>query len=137
MGWCGRIARHFKANGTVDKKAECEALFENWPEHEILKSSIVGNVFYAAIKNKLPGKEEVFAVVTLTDIVNYHKEGYKEFQYKDMGEDEGPCEDHCPLSILKLLTLTDNEFALDWRKRCYEYHGKAMPLGQSTCETLF
>src|SRR3546814_2436397 len=40
------------------------------------------------------------------------------FGYKDMEESMGPCEDGCPESILNLLTSTDNENALDWRRRC-------------------
>ncbi len=30
----------------------------------------------------------------------------------------GPCEAECPARILDLLTPTDKEYALDWRKRC-------------------
>ena len=32
----------------------------------------------------------------------------------------GPCEDNCPQPILDLLTPTDKEHALDWRRRCAE-----------------
>lgn len=31
----------------------------------------------------------------------------------------GPCEDSCPAYILALLTPTDKEHALDWRRRCH------------------
>lgn len=30
----------------------------------------------------------------------------------------GPCEANCPAAILDLLTATDHEHALDWRRRC-------------------
>ncbi|WP_338405678.1 DUF6927 domain-containing protein [Sphingobium arseniciresistens] len=33
-------------------------------------------------------------------------------------ESMGPCENGCPEYILNLLTSTDNENALDWRRRC-------------------
>ena len=35
-----------------------------------------------------------------------------------MGESSGPCEDHCPASILSLLSPTDSEYANNWRERC-------------------
>ena len=33
-------------------------------------------------------------------------------------ENAGPCSDECPERILRLLPATDNEGALDWRRRC-------------------
>ncbi len=47
------------------------------------------------------------------------------FGYKDMAESMGPHESRCPERILKLLTPTDSEYALEWRKRCYDYLEKA------------
>lgn len=35
-----------------------------------------------------------------------------------MEESMGPCEDHCPASILSLLSPTDSEYANNWRERC-------------------
>lgn len=35
-----------------------------------------------------------------------------------MRESSGPCEDHCPASILSLLSPTDSEYANNWRERC-------------------
>ena len=35
-----------------------------------------------------------------------------------LDESMGPCEDNCPAHILDLLTPTDKEYALDWRRRC-------------------
>lgn len=40
--------------------------------------------------------------------------------YKDMDESMGPCECECPERILRLLTPTSHEYALAWRKRCWE-----------------
>jgi hypothetical protein len=37
-----------------------------------------------------------------------------------LSENMGPCEDGCPQHILGLLTPTDKEHALDWRRRCAE-----------------
>ncbi|WP_339454568.1 DUF6927 domain-containing protein, partial [Pseudomonas sp. EA_5y_Pfl2_R50] len=35
-----------------------------------------------------------------------------------LDESMGPCEDNCPAHILDLLTPTDKEYAIDWRRRC-------------------
>ena len=42
-----------------------------------------------------------------------------EFYYKDMDESSGPYAYDCPKSILDLLSPTTNEFALNWRRKCY------------------
>ena len=58
-------------------------------------------------------KQEVWAAVFLT-----RTEEGRYFHYKDQDETAGPYEDHCPKCILDLLSNTDHELALDWRKRC-------------------
>jgi len=63
------------------------------------------------------GKREVFAVVCL---IHYYPKSYHNFGYKDMEESVGPYNYKCPERILKLLTPTTNEFALKWRKKCWE-----------------
>ncbi|MEW6289967.1 MAG: hypothetical protein AB1545_08945 [Thermodesulfobacteriota bacterium] len=40
--------------------------------------------------------------------------------YKDMDESVGPYEIECPERILKLLTPTDQEYAVQWRQRCWD-----------------
>ena len=40
--------------------------------------------------------------------------------YKDMDESMGPYESECPERILNLLTPTEHENALEWRRRCRE-----------------
>ena len=45
---------------------------------------------------------------------------YYNFAYKDMDESYGPCQCDCPKGILDLLSPTENEYALQWRKACYE-----------------
>lgn len=88
---------------------------------KVLASSCPGNrVYYAAaqvITNGIGG--EIFAIVCLVRWNPRDKEGLV-FGYKDMDESMGPCEDHCPKSILDLLTPTEKEYALDWRRRCRE-----------------
>lgn len=134
MGWTGIQATYHKINGQVDRKAECDAINKNWPEHTILKSSMVGTTYYAAIKNTHNGKNEVYAIIYLTKVSTHNY--YQEFLYKDMSEDMGPCETKCPLAILKLLTPTEDKIALEWRRRCYEHHGKHMPQSTKAIEQV-
>lgn len=138
MGWTSYHAEHYK-NGKIDRKAECDAYFLeglNRGYYDVLKSSMVGSTYYAAVKplKKYGGKDEngntiaidipveeqrVFAVVFLTST---DRKDYFDFSYKDMSEDMGPYQCDCPKSILDLLSPTDNENANEWRKICYQNH---------------
>lgn len=133
MGWTSYHASYYKRNGSVDRKAECDAYFLeglNRGHYEVLKSAIVGSVYYAAVRHlkRYVGRDEngqdiykdvvnepVFAVVFLTQT---DSKDYFNFSYKDMSEDMGPYDCDCPVSILKLLSPTDSEWALEWRERC-------------------
>ena len=109
MGWYGKFASHYK-NGRIDRKAECDAEWENDKKYKLLKSALVGAVWYGAVQKG----DEVFAVVCLTSIDD------GEIMIKDMDETMGPFQYDCPKSILKLLTPTDNECANKWRAKCEE-----------------
>lgn len=121
MGWLEYHAEHYK-NGKVDRKAEMDSKY-NWEDEsrkvEVLKSSIVGSTYYAAVKsfNKTNGYECVTAAICLTSTNN---KDYYNFAYKGMDESCGPYKCDCPRSILDLLTPTENEYAKEWRKQCYE-----------------
>lgn len=134
MGWTSYHATHYKNNGTIDRKAECDAYFMdglNAGHFRVVKSALVGSVYYAAIETLKRGKEQpdnsyiyedipeaerkTWAAVFLTSTDSRE---YYNFSYKDMSEDMGPCEDRCPASILSLLSPTDYEYALAWRERC-------------------
>jgi len=126
MGWLFYDSLHYKPNGEVDRKKECDSLFGE--RYTILKSVMVGTVHYAAIRNV--DTNSVTAAITLTSADK--KRGWN-FGYKGMSEDCGPCEAKCPKSILNLLTPTDDDFANAWRDRCWAYHvqvkeQKASPL---------
>ena len=86
---------------------------------KVIASSCPGNrVYYAAaqvLANGIGG--EIFAIVCLVRWNPNDKEGMI-FGYKDLDETMGPNEASCPETSLKLLTPTQNEHALDWRKRC-------------------
>lgn len=71
----------------------------------------------AYIAYKHPRDGHVFGIVCLLD---YRPKDYYNFGYKDMDESMGPNESECPARILKLLSPTDSEYALEWRKRCQE-----------------
>lgn len=45
MGWTEYLATHYK-NGTVNRKAECDVLFDN-SKTKVLKSRMVGSTYYA------------------------------------------------------------------------------------------
>lgn len=101
MGWTGYCATHYK-NGKIDRKAECDAYFMeglNRGNFKVLKSTMKGAVYYAAIQNmvKYDGKDQngediytpidngkVWAAIFLTSIEN------SMFYYKNMDETYGP-----------------------------------------------
>lgn len=111
MGWTEYRATHYNKYG-IDRRAECRAYFErNEKWGTLLKDAMVGSTWYGAVKLTETG--EVFAAVFLTST----RDG-TEFAYKDMSDSMGPCQYDCPESILKLLSPTDNKFALEWREKC-------------------
>lgn len=115
MGW---TSYHYdgllKTNS--QKKMAIREQFGNDPKWgTILKDSLVGNTYYAAVKYTKTG--EVFALVVLISVDN---KDYYNMSYKDMVESSGPYQIDCPVSILNLLSPTDNEYALNWRKSCRE-----------------
>lgn len=140
MGWTGTAATFYKyRNGrrTVDVKTECDALWSHDNgRFKVMKSAMIGSTYYAAIqicKNYPEGttehksenlveipedKRETFGVVILTSV---DMKDYFNFSYKEIDETMGPCEDHCPIGIINLLTPTTSEWANQWRDRCREY----------------
>lgn len=62
------------------------------------------------------GDKQVSAVVCILD---YQPKSDMNFGYKDITEDMGPNYYNCPERILKLLSPTDNQWAKDWRDKCY------------------
>lgn len=145
MGWTSYHASYYK-NGKIDRKAECDAYFMeglNRGHFNVLKSSMVGSTYYAAIQRavKNVGKNEngeyiyepipedertTFAVVFLTST---NMKDYYNFAYKDMDEGCGPCQCDCPKGILDILSPTDSKWANDWRQACYENIAKKKSKG--------
>ncbi len=132
MGWTS-----YYIAGKVDRKAECDKILHC--EHlKVEKSRMVGSTYYAAVRvtkrrirmegnctlyEDIPEEEQkVFGCVILTTARK--EQCYTEFTYKENSECVGPCERRCPDSILNLLTPTEDEYALEWRKECREYNQK-------------
>jgi hypothetical protein len=96
---------------------------DNPATYKVLDTAIVNlKTFYAAVEriDKQTKAREVWAAIFL---LGYWR-GEENFGWKSMSEEMGPCEAECPERILDLLTETDNENALDWRKRCREFHAR-------------
>ena len=52
MGWTEYQASYFYKNGQINRKAECDAYFEeglNRGHYKVLKSTLKGSVYYAAV----------------------------------------------------------------------------------------
>lgn len=131
MGWTTCNAHHYKPNGQVDRKAELDGYYtfsagegDGAREVSVVKSSMVGSVYYAAVRCHHPNGNEPDSIIGVVCLTNAGERGshYFNFGYKPIDETMGPCENKCPKGILDLLTETDSEFALDWRRRCREYH---------------
>ncbi|MDT7533106.1 hypothetical protein OVY48_06605 [Sphingobium sp. SA2] len=126
MGWL-TMSRH-AMGGHATAKAYLDDQFTYSRDVEggtaglkVLASSCLQNrTYYAAaqvITNGVGG--EVFAIICKV-LWNPHSKTGEQFGYKDMSESMGPYEDNCPQNILDLLTPTQSEYALDWRRRCAE-----------------
>ena len=111
MGWSGV---HFDEKIRTAKEKKMAMDYEvNDGLNEVIKSSMVGNVYYAAVKKLKTG--EVYGLVGLVRVKNTD---FINFRYKLISDIEGPVEAKCPRSILALLSPTDNELANNWRNRC-------------------
>ncbi len=121
MGWTG--VHYYGAMTSKRRKEFCDKIWtqsehDGYPELKVLKSTMIGNTYYAAVQSIKNGKSKVFGAVTSTSVRNH------EFRYKATSEECGPVERRCPASILKLLSPTDNEWALNWRKECKDHNRK-------------
>lgn len=125
MGWTFYNS-HFNKNGKIDRKAECDKL-NTWDNENskgrILKSAMKGSTYYAALEHT-DKKTNTIEVVGLVFLTSSDLKNGCNFGYKDMTESMGPGYYDCPLSIIKLLSPTTNEYAIEWRKKCIEQHKK-------------
>lgn len=106
-------------------KVECDRILtqknENY-ESRVLKSYMKGNVYYAAVWQKIKNEEKqwdtekVFAAIFLTNYSPKAKKGFN-FGIKEMDETVGPCYYDFPEEYLKLLTPTNSKYAIEWREK--------------------
>lgn len=95
-----------------------EQFFHAELEHDLFIGDVIdyavkGTVIYMAVKHP---DGYVYGAVVQT----YRDRIDKDYWiYKAMSEDEGPRERKCPLRILRLLSPTDNPYAIQWREECY------------------
>lgn len=129
MGWVFYIAEHYKKDGSIDRKAECDSQFA-FPRFKIEKSAMVGTTYYAAVRTlcskaadgtliPLPvTAQKVYPVIILTST---RRELYN-FGYKDVPLEAGPRAEHCPVSVLNALSSFsgDEQYIEDWKIQCNE-----------------
>lgn len=113
MGWTytqkpDNVSQWFKESLTWETKSA---------KNTCLKTAIKFKEAYAAVETviKATGERYVWGAAFM---LNYTRDYAFNFGYKDMDETMGPNISNCPLSILDLLTPTDNEWANKWRKEC-------------------
>ena len=125
MGWTGRFTNE-SSESVV--RAELE-----WGNHNrIVKNK---GAKYWAVQNVKSG--EVFAVVALT---KRRKDGYQtEVLTKLISDQEGPSDLGYPLALLKLLSPTTDEYAVEWRAKVVQYHAakSKMPTLKSGDRVIF
>ena len=94
-------------------KRHVEILRAEMPSLTWLDWEDVGGTIYAAVTH--PKIDGVFALVVLIE----RRGG--QFAYKDMDESMGPYESECPARILNKLTADANDYAREWRARCWKH----------------
>lgn len=141
MGWTSYLI-----HGKLNRKKECDKLYSKEKHMELLKSAMVGSTYFAAIRltkefdelqgcfMDIPkGEEKVKAFIILTTTETNHSGTW--FCYKEMSEDCGPYNYQCPVSILNLLTPTENEWACNWREKCRVYQQQLKKLKKASFGT--
>lgn len=119
MGWTGTILSKGFCKTRKDRIILCDKYFSDGVK--VLRSVMVGDTYYAAVKKLNDDEEIIFGAVILTK-VNRIDPLNVEFLYKPMTEFEGPLECQCPNRILNLLSPTTEEWALEWRRNCRRYN---------------
>ena len=126
MGWTttSDYERHFKGLFTIKEYLDREMASDH-PDHprfEILDSSLHGNSeYYAAVRrtDRKTGDVVVFGMVVLVSYKPKDPDGHT-LGWKEVTECMGPYCFKCPERILALLDETDNDHALEWRRKCRE-----------------
>lgn len=112
MGWTETLV-----NGYTKRDTKALVRKEVSDNYELVKDSMVGNVYYGAYRNKENGI--ISAIVVKTKWRTGNTWG-NYFATKFVPEECGPVDANCPDSILKILSPTEHEYALGWREKCRE-----------------
>ncbi|MBD8546913.1 hypothetical protein IFT82_09220 [Sphingomonas sp. CFBP 8760] len=139
MGWLSMTSAGMAGHANPKAYLDDQFTFNNTLDGggtrgmRVIDSAFVGNrVWYAAVE--IIGNGEPQYVTAMVCQVRWNpkaKDGYV-FAYKDNAESEGPCDDGCPARILRLLSATAKEHALNWRRRCLvrlRMHGRKVENG--------
>ena len=118
MGWTGIYDVH-----RSDIHDEVENLFRydkiagtDRKLFDILLHSTYGNTHYLAVRDNTTDETHAYIILTHYDSKNRY------FVYKDLCEEMGVEYRGAPLKILDLLSDTDNEIALKWRKNVRDWN---------------
>ena len=133
MGYTGVWCDYKSKSGKIDVKRYLDEELTH-DNYTVLKSKIVGHVYYAAILHTVGESSERFAMVVPYEI---GKHGGSNLAFKTMSESSGPYYFDCPMNILSMLSPTKNAECLAWRRRCYVQNEmenrrkalKGMPVG--------
>lgn len=102
---------------------------KDWFKDEIEGAYIVGEVKHKVLEVKIVHRTQLYAAIqqksgnvyAVIGLLRYYKGCYN-FSYKLMSEYEMPYYFKCPKSILDKLTPTTDEYAIQWREECKQYH---------------
>lgn len=115
MGWT-TVEVDFKSSQTVKIKEFFEKEYTSETvggyQIKVLYQHLVGRTLYQALEYKKDDDVQVMANVILYSVVG------GELCWKAMLETAGPGKDEANKRLLNLLSPTDSQYALDWRKRC-------------------
>jgi len=124
MGFVSRQAKYFKKNGQIDRKKELDYCLVKYSGYEIVRSQVLGSIYYAAIRTPVG---EICGLVVETSL---RMKELHNFLYKEIPEDSEPKHYDCPKGILKLLSPTTNKKALAWREECWKKQKKESAFGK-------
>lgn len=118
MGWT-YTQKHWGESVKDFFKREFDYQREDGTYGKIIDCAVVNlQAAYIAYETNCAGKKEIVAIVCLLRYVP--SDPLYNFGYKDMTETMGPYQYDCPERILRLLTPTEDEYALKWREKCWE-----------------
>lgn len=114
MGWTSIYDDYLINKKTEGVRDYLVRNYERGGRLKVVDFSKKGSTVYMAIN--VVGTDEVFGEVVMTGFDG------GEFLYKEVSESMGPYQVECPQRILKKLTPTDDKYAIEWRKRCWDFH---------------